>query len=233
MGNKKILLVDNVRSVLEREKSMLDRKDFQIFTATSGEEALSLHATEKMDAIIIDLRMPGIPGDEVCRRIRQDKDLKRVSIIMAVLSDSPKELALCKEAGANVCLQKPLRKDDVISALAKFLDVPKRQSFRILVRVKMDAVIGGEFFIANTVDISATGLLFECERQLSIGNIVEASFFLPGDGGFHRIVANSEIVRVVPGNSGKEIRYGVSFKEFKEGTADQINSFVAYKNADK
>ena len=86
MKNKRILIVDNVRAILEREKTMLDRKDFHIFTATSGEEALKIHADEDMDAIIIDLRMPGMSGDDVCKKIRADKDLKRVSIIMATLS---------------------------------------------------------------------------------------------------------------------------------------------------
>jgi CheY-like chemotaxis protein len=229
----KILLVDNISSVLEREKTMLDRKDFQIFTATRGDEALEIHAKEKVDVIIMDLRMPGMSGDELCRKVRASNDLKRVSIIMATLSDDPKELALCKASGANVCLQKPLRKDDVMAALSKFLDVPRRQSIRILVRVKMDGLIGGEFFIANTVDVSATGLLFECERQIAIGNTVEASFFLPGNGSFHRIVANSEIVRVVPGDTGKEVRYGVTFREFKEGSSDQISTYVTNKTAGK
>lgn len=230
---KKILVVDNVKSILERERSMLDRRDFQILTASSGEEALEIHKREKVDAIIMDLRMPGLSGDEVCRRIRRDDELKRVSILMATLSDDPKELDICRKAGANACIQKPLRKDEVMGLLAKFLDVPRRQSIRILVRVKIDAVIGGDFFIANTVDVSATGLLFECERELKNGDKVEASFFLPGGGSFHRIVVMSEIVRAVPNGDGKTKRYGVSFVSFSEGTADQISEFVVSKNNGK
>lgn len=230
---KKILLVDNVKAILERGKSMLNRKDFQVYTATSGEEALELHAKEKMDAIIIDLKMPGMSGDEVCRKIRSAPELKKVSIIMAVLSDDPADLELCKKSGANACLLKPLQKDDLLSILAKFLEVPRRQAIRILVKVKLDAFVGGEFFIANTVDVSATGLLFECDRELKAGDVVEASFFLPGADGFHRIVAGSQVVRVVPGEASGTTRYGVSFQEFKEGNSGQIEEFVREKTLGK
>jgi len=226
---KKILLVDNVKAILEREKSMIDRKDFKVFTATNGEEALALHTKEKMDAIVIDLRMPGMSGEEVCRKIRRNPVLKNVSIIMTVLSDDPSEAELCKAAGANACLLKPLRKDELISTLAKHLNVPRRQSIRILVKVRLDAHIGGEFFIANTVDVSITGLLFECERVLNVGDHVEASFFLPGTDGFHRLAIDSEIVRAINGEVHGSRRYGVSFKDFKEGTADQIAQFVKEK----
>ncbi len=230
---KKILLVDNVKTILEREKSMLHRKDFQVFTATTGQEALDLHASEKMDAIVMDLKMPGMSGDEVCRKIRSSPELKKVSIIMAVLSDDPAEMELCRASGANACLVKPLRKDDLIATLAKFLDVPRRQSIRILVKVKLDAFVGGEFFIANTVDVSSTGLLFECDRELVAGDAVEASFFLPGADGFHRMVVNSQIVRVVPGDGEGMKRYGVSFNEFKEGDSGQIEEFVREKASGK
>jgi hypothetical protein len=46
-------------------------------------------------------------------------------------------------------------------------------------------------------------------------------------------VANSEIVRVVPGDTGKEVRYGVTFREFKEGSSDQISTYVTNKTAGK
>ena len=76
---KKILLVDNIRSILEREKGLLDRDIFQIFTATSGEEALDVHKKEKADIIIMCLHMTGMGGDEVCKAIRRDPELKHVS----------------------------------------------------------------------------------------------------------------------------------------------------------
>jgi len=232
MGNdieKKILIVDNVKTILEREKTMLNRKDFMVFTATSGEEALELHRKENMDAIIIDQHMPGLSGIEVCKTIRKDEDLKDVSVIVALLSYDEDAVRRCTEAGANACLKKPLMKDELLETLAKYLDVPRRQAIRIIVRIKIDAKIGSDFFIANTVDVSATGLLFECDRSLKIGDELEASFFLPGNNGFQRIMARCEIMRMVPGAEAGMIRYGVRFADFDEGDENSITDFVRKK----
>jgi CheY-like chemotaxis protein len=225
---KKILLVDNVRSILDREKSMLNRENFQVFTATSGEEALEVHRHEKLDVIVVDLHMPGLPGDEMCRTIRSDPELKKVSILVATLSEDKADIERCVKAGANGHIKKPISKDDLCAKLSKLLDVPARQSIRILVRVKMDGKVGSEFFIANTVDVSSTGLLFESDKQFNVGDALEASFYLPGEGGFNRVVVRSEVMRVAPAD-GNNKRYGVRFVEFKEGNSEAITKYVAKK----
>ena len=227
---RKILLVDNVRSILERQKSLLNRKDFQVFTAITGEEALEIHRQEKMDVIIMDLDMPGMSGDQVCRAIRKSSDTQKVSILMATLSGDKVEIDRCLKAGANGHIKKPIMKDDLDSKLAKLLDVPTRQSIRIMMRVKLDAKMGGDFFIANTVDVSATGLLFECDKDIKHGAVIETSFFLPSPEGFKRVVVFSEVMRVADGVEQVK-RYGVKFNEFKEGAADIIARFVADKTS--
>ena len=89
---KKILLVDNVRSILEHEKGLLERDIFQIFTATSGQEALDVHKKEKADIIVMGLQMSGMGGDEVCRVIRQDPASRHVPIILATLLNDEAEI---------------------------------------------------------------------------------------------------------------------------------------------
>jgi CheY-like chemotaxis protein len=225
---KKVLVVDNVRSILEREKGLLNRDSFLVFSATSGEEALEVHKKEKVDIIIMDLDMPNMPGDEVCRAIRADDELKKVSIILATIYSSADEAERCKAAGANACIKKPINKDELAEKMATLLGVPARQAIRILVKVKVEGRIGSDFFIANTVDVSVTGLLFECDRELGAGDMVEASFFLPGNGGYNRVVVKSQLMRSVP-SEGSLRRYGVKFTEFVEGTPEQISEFIEKK----
>ncbi len=226
---KKILLVDNVKSILEREKSMLNRENFQVFTATGGEEAIEIHRREKLDVIIVDLNMPGLAGDEICRTMRSDPGMKNVSILIATLGEDKADVERCVKSGANGHIKKPINKDDLSAKLAKLLDVPARQAIRILVRVKMDGKAGGEFFIANTVDVSATGLLFECDKQFKVNDALETSFYLPGVGGFNRVVIRSEVMRVAPGEENNK-RYGVRFIEFKEGNQEAITKYIEKKN---
>ena len=225
---KKILLVDNIRSILEREKGLLDRDIFQIFTATSGQEALDVHKKEKADIIIMCLHMAGMGGDEVCKAIRQDPELKHVSIILSTLLNDEKETLRCKLCGANDYIKKPIDRQELAVKIAKLLGVPARQSIRILIKIKIEGRLGSEFFIANTVDVSTSGLLFECERDLNIGDSVEASFFLMGTSGFSRVVVRSEVMRVAQ-SAAKMKRYGVKFADFKEGNPALIGDFITRK----
>jgi len=68
----KILLVDDERDILNLLEKMLRQEGFQnILKATSGERAIELCRTEKPDAIVLDIMLPGIDGIEVCRKIRE------------------------------------------------------------------------------------------------------------------------------------------------------------------
>ncbi|MGA2192440.1 MAG: response regulator [Nitrospirota bacterium] len=226
---KKILLVDNTNVVLEMEKNLLDRDIFKVFTALTGEEAIRIHRREKMDVIVMDLNMPNTPGDEVCRLIRKSSGINGVSIMLATLSEDEAEIERCVNAGADAHIKKPLDRHELAESLAKILGIPTRQAIRILVKVKLSGRFGNEFFIANTVDVSVSGLLFESDRELAIGDTIEISFFLAGMSGFSRVIAKSEVMRIAPGDSEKNKRYGTRFTEFKEGGVDIIRDFIAKK----
>ncbi len=225
---KKVLLVESVRSILERQIGLLERDIFQVLTATSGREALEVHKNEKADIIIMDLHMPGMGGDEVCKTIRKDPELKNVSVVLVTLLNSQDEIRRCNEAGANDFVKKPIDKHELAEKIAKLLGIPVRQSIRILVKVKIGGRLGDEFFLANTVDVSTSGLLFECDRGLTVGEGIEVSFFIPGASEFNRVVARAEVMRMAPSNT-KMMRYGVKFNDFKEGNPVSIGDFIARK----
>ena len=100
MSMKKILIVDDLASFVDKEKSILNRADFKIYTAMSGEEALKIHKADQMDMIVTDLEMPGLPGDKLCSIIRQDETLKNVSVII-VCSNSAADRAKVARCQAN------------------------------------------------------------------------------------------------------------------------------------
>lgn len=68
---KKILLVDDERDIMNLLEEVLRKEGFQnILKATTGERAVEVCRSEKPDAIILDIMLPGIDGIETCRRIR-------------------------------------------------------------------------------------------------------------------------------------------------------------------
>jgi len=68
----KILLVDDERDIMNLLEKVLRQEGFQnILKATSGESAIEICRTEKPDAIVLDIMLPGIDGIEVCKKIRE------------------------------------------------------------------------------------------------------------------------------------------------------------------
>jgi CheY-like chemotaxis protein len=224
---KKVLIVNHTHAALIREKSLLNRDNFQVLTATSGDEALQTITREAVDAVIMDMNLPDMTGEQVCRKIKDSPDLKKAVVLITTISGTGEE-ELCRRSGADGCMRKPLDKDSLAEKLADLLGIPVRQVIRILCKVRLEAKAGSEFFIANTVDVSVTGLLFECEKDIKVGEILETSFFLPIGGEFKRVVARSSVMRSLP-TEGKYKRYGVQYTEFLEGGPELIYEFVSAK----
>lgn len=58
--------------------------------------------------LLLDIRMPKVDGVEVLRRLKADKDLRKLPIIMLTTTEDPREVARCHDLGCNVYLQKPI-----------------------------------------------------------------------------------------------------------------------------
>lgn len=70
-----VLLVDDDPHILNTNRAYLENLGYGVVTAQRGGEALELAATAALDAIVLDVEMPGLDGVEVCRRIREVSDL--------------------------------------------------------------------------------------------------------------------------------------------------------------
>ena len=100
-----IMVVDD--DVLSRESfsRLLNQEGYEALTASSGDEALRLLETVRPDVILLDYKMPGLDGVEVCRRIRGNDKIKNIPIIMITGFPEEKEIAVL--AGADDFLDKP------------------------------------------------------------------------------------------------------------------------------
>ncbi len=222
---KKVLLVDDVKLFLEIERSLLNRPGIEIFTATSGEEALEIHSTEKVDLILLDLYMPGITGDEVCRRIRSDDNLKQTSIIMVTTSTVKDDIERSMNAGANDYILKPINPIDLLQKIQIYMNVSMRKDVRILVRLGVEGRMGMESFIGNTANISTSGILIECAHMLFPGNTISCAFSLPGNTS--PLSVTGEIVRKSKGRNPGMKAYGIKFLDILEEDVMAIKSFMA------
>ena len=102
----KILVVDDEVKACELLKRFLEKKGYEVITSNSGEDAIKKVKDEKPNAMLLDIRMPGMEGTEVLKRVREFD--KEVGIIMvtAVKEDNIGKEAL--KSGANEYITKPI-----------------------------------------------------------------------------------------------------------------------------
>ena len=102
----KILLVDNNRSNQELLYRQLDREQYLVSLAESGEEALQAIAEEDFDLILLDIVMPGLNGYQVLDRLKHSR-WKHIPVIMISSLTEIESITKCIEMGAEDYLPKP------------------------------------------------------------------------------------------------------------------------------
>jgi len=117
----KMLVVDDEKAVISVIRRFLERAQtpFQIEVAMDGFDAGHEVATFKPDVIFLDLRLPGIDGFEVCRRIKSNPDSSSTRIIAMTGYYEGDVAQRVIELGASMLIQKPFTPDDLRRALAK------------------------------------------------------------------------------------------------------------------
>jgi DNA-binding response OmpR family regulator len=116
---KKVLLVDDSNTVLMMERMVLKKRDYQILTASNGEEGVRRALAERPDVILMDVIMPEMNGFEACRRLRQEEATKNIPIIMVTTRGESANVETGFESGCNDYITKPV---DALELLAKLRD---------------------------------------------------------------------------------------------------------------
>jgi two-component system, OmpR family, response regulator RegX3 len=100
----RILVVEDEAPIAEVVQSYLEREGHMVVWAATGEAAMEDFERRRSDLVVLDLNLPGLSGEEVCRRIRGVSD---VPIIMLTARDAEEDLVKGLELGADDYLTKP------------------------------------------------------------------------------------------------------------------------------
>jgi DNA-binding response OmpR family regulator len=103
---KKILVVDDEMQLRDLLGEFLEREGYEVFLASAGEEAIELAEREIPHAILLDVKMPGIDGIEVCKRLKAEPKTQFVPVIMITGYADNKMVAI--ESGADDFVNKPV-----------------------------------------------------------------------------------------------------------------------------
>src|SRR5262245_3912959 len=109
-GRRRVLVVDDESTIRELLVDYLTRRrtdPYEVSTAADGFEAGRLVATFHPDVVVLDLRMPGLDGFQVCRTIKADPGTANTIVIAVTGYHTPDAEARILECGAVHCLAKP------------------------------------------------------------------------------------------------------------------------------
>ncbi len=114
----RILIIEDEQSYREALEFMLRREGFEVAAASDGDQGLAEYDKSGADLVLLDLMMPGMPGTEVCRRLRAQGN---VAIIMLTARDSEVDIVVGLELGADDYVTKPFSHRELVARIRAVL----------------------------------------------------------------------------------------------------------------
>ena len=118
-----ILIVDDNPENLDILQARLASQGYEILTARDGEEALAAAREKRPDLILLDIMMPRLDGIEVCRRLKADRSLPFMPIIMVTARADSKDIVRGLEVGGDEYLTKPVDQAALVARIKSMLRI--------------------------------------------------------------------------------------------------------------
>ena len=119
---KRILVVDDEPDVMDVATARLKHLGYDIIPAVDAEEALAFLQKDTCDLILLDLLLPKMQGDELCKKLKSDDKFKHIPIILftasAIRPSLPEKV---KEMGADDCIIKPFEPEEFLNKIKKLI----------------------------------------------------------------------------------------------------------------
>lgn len=222
-AQRKILVVDDAAMFRDLESLFLARCG-EVLTACDGDEAWETLVRERPDVLVTDLSMPGMGGDELCRRIKADPDLRRTPVIIVTGRNAGDEHERAVRAGADDVVEKPVNRVSLIQAVNHFL----RLAVRGLVRVALETdvrIAGAEGELwGRSRNVSRGGIFVESERELPPDSEVQLEFALPESP--DALAPTAKVVWRRPATRDEAAGLGLQFLKLDREAARRLDEYV-------
>lgn len=218
----RILLVDHSRGALLFQETILRRRDMIVTTALAGSEGLVKARAEVPNLIIFGYDLFDMSGPEFCREIRANETTRRISLLLVCDRKSQDQGDLCLSAGCNDVIFRPLHKPELDAKVERLTNIPVRRQLRTITKIEVSMEKDGQFVLGRSVNISATGILVEVDRQLPQENPVRLHFYLPADPKPLQVLAETLRAEF----SGSMSKYGMRFLDLSDDDSGRIARYV-------
>ena len=126
MEKSRILIADDNPTNVELLEAYLSGVECDLAVAVDGKDTLDKVASFQPHMILLDVMMPKLSGFEVCKKVKQDAQLRRIMILMVTALNELGDIERAVEAGTDDFLSKPVQKVELLKRvqnMLKFKDV--------------------------------------------------------------------------------------------------------------
>ena len=127
MSDTVVLVADDDDDILLLVTTRLRRDGFEVIVARDGDKALRLVQEHRPDIVVLDIGMPKLDGLEVLERIRADKALEGIRVLLLTAKAQESDVRRGYETGADAYVRKPFSPAD-LSARVRALADGERES---------------------------------------------------------------------------------------------------------
>lgn len=164
---RRILLVEDEKNIRDAVAAYLERAGYWVTPAADGQEAVDAFSLHQFDLVILDLMLPRLPGEKVCRIIRDTSD---VSIIMLTAKGEVEDRIVGLELGADDYLIKPFSPRELVArvrALLRRAHIDSEPQREVLDFGGLTIDLNGHKVLVNDEEVDLTASEFKLLTTLS------------------------------------------------------------------
>ncbi|MFH0959652.1 MAG: response regulator [Pseudomonadota bacterium] len=181
-GNMKILVVEDSPTQAIRLQHILETRGFEVAVSNNGKAALRYLEQNRPTIIISDVIMPEMDGYELCKRIKDDENLKEIPVILLTSLSDPEDIIRGLEVGADNFITKPYQEKLLVSRI-QYIIVNRE------IRSKSSAGMGIEIFFAGRKHFLAAD-------RIQIVDLLLSSYETAVQNYHELVQSNAELTRV-------------------------------------
>ncbi len=123
---KRVLVCDDEPYIVESVSYVVRRAGFEVLVAEDGDAALAAARRERPDLIFLDIMMPGLSGDEICRRLKSDPATRSMYVVILTARGQEEDERRAMQMGADEFMTKPFSPRKLRAKLLAVLGEPSR-----------------------------------------------------------------------------------------------------------
>lgn len=139
-----MLIVYDMGLFIQLQIARLGQSRFEIHEARTGTEALEKARSVSPDLILLELHMPDVNGENVCRLLKEDFRTRSIPVIIVSSGASDHKNSDCISAGCDGLIHKPIRRDSLLSMVGQRLGISIRRWRRTSVDLPCRVILYGQ-----------------------------------------------------------------------------------------